>query len=157
MLEGGQTTLTSTATVSAGTITYKWTPSAGLSQDSIANPVATPTDNTTYTLTVTSDKGCTASAQVFVKVLKAPVVPNTFTPNGDGINDTWDIQYLNSYPNCKVEIINRYGERVYFSNGYPVPWDGRYKGADLPVGTYYYIITPGSGRKAISGYVAIIR
>jgi len=157
LLEGGQITLTSTATVSAGTITYKWTPAAGLSQDSVANPVATPAASTTYTLTVTSDKGCTTSAQVFVKVLKTPVVPNTFTPNGDGINDTWDIQYLSSYPNCKVEIINRYGEQVYFSNGYPVPWDGRFKGADLPVGTYYYIITPGSGRKAISGYVAIIR
>ncbi len=157
VLEGGQITLNPTAKISSGTITYKWSPSAGLSRDDIASPVASPSANITYTLTITSDKGCTAAAQTLVSVLKAPVVPNAFTPNGDGINDTWDIKYLNSYPNSKVEIMNRYGERVYFSYGYSVAWDGRYKGADLPTGTYYYIITPGSGRKPVSGYVAIIR
>jgi gliding motility-associated-like protein len=157
VLEGGQVALTPTAAISSGSLTYKWTPSVGLSQDNIATPIANPTVNTTYTLTVTSDKGCSATAQVFVSVLKAPVIPNTFTPNNDGINDTWEIKYLNSYPNCTIEIFNRYGERIYFSNGYPVAWDGRYKGADVPVGTYYYIINPGSGRKPISGHVAIIR
>ncbi|HTH82097.1 MAG TPA: PKD domain-containing protein [Mucilaginibacter sp.] len=157
VLEGGQVTLTPTSAISNGSITYKWTPAAGLSQDNVASPIASPTTNTSYTLTVTSDKGCSATAQVLVSVLKAPVVPNTFTPNGDGINDTWEIKYLSSYPNCTIEIFNRYGEKIYFSNGYPIAWDGRYKGADVPVGTYYYIISPGSGRKPISGHVTIIR
>jgi gliding motility-associated-like protein len=157
VLEGGQVKLTPIAAVSSGDLIYKWTPSAGLSQDNIANPIASPSVSTTYTLTVTSDKGCFAVAMVFVNVLKLPLVPNAFTPNGDGINDTWDIKYLSSYPNCTVEIFNRYGTRMYFSNGYPIAWDGRYKGADVPVGTYYYIINPNSGRKPISGYVAIIR
>ena len=84
-------------------------------------------------------------------------MPTAFTPNGDGVNDTWNIKYLDQYPNATVEVFNRYGERVYFSNKYPVPWDGTYKGANLPAGTYYYIINPNSGRKALSGYVAIIR
>ncbi|MDB4925206.1 gliding motility-associated C-terminal domain-containing protein [Mucilaginibacter sp.] len=85
-------------------------------------------------------------------------IPNTFTPNGDGINDTWDINYLSSsYPHCTVEVLNRYGEKVYFSNGYTISWDGRYKNANLPVGTYYYLINIGSGNKPISGYVTIIR
>ncbi len=85
------------------------------------------------------------------------VIPNTFTPNGDGINDTWAIANLDTYPNSTVEILNRYGERVYFSYGYPVAWDGKYKGVNLPFGTYYYIIKPGSGKNTISGFVTIIR
>ena len=90
-------------------------------------------------------------------VLKAPVVPNTFTPNNDGTNDRWEIKYLDTYPNCSIEIYNRYGEKLYSSIGYPLPWDGTYKGAALPVGTYYYIINPKNGRKVITGSVTIIR
>jgi len=84
-------------------------------------------------------------------------IPNTFTPNGDGINDTWDIKNLDSYVNCTVQIYNRYGENVYSSIGYGVPWGGTYKGAVLPAGTYYYIIDLKNGLKALSGFVAIIR
>ncbi len=83
-------------------------------------------------------------------------IPNTFTPNGDGINDTWDINNLNTYSKVTVEILNRYGTRVYFSNNYAVPWDGRYNGAKVPEGTYYYIIT-GVSNKPLTGYVAVIR
>jgi gliding motility-associated-like protein len=158
MLEEGQVTLRPTASVAGGVLTYKWSPSTGLDKDNVANPLVTKlTTDTKYTLTVTSDKGCSASTQTLVKVLKAPVVPNTFTPNGDGVNDTWVIKYLDSYPNVTVEIFNRYGSKMYFSKGYPIPWDGRYNGGDLPVGTYYYIINPNSGRKAITGYISIIR
>jgi len=156
-LAGGQVTLDATASITSGTMTYKWSPSTGLSEDDILNPVASPTDNTTYTLTVTSDKFCSTTVQTMVNVLKGPVVPNTFTPNGDGINDTWDIKYLDQYPNCTVRIVNRYGTQVYFSHNYPIPWDGKYKGADLPAGVYYYIINPGSGRTVIAGFVTIIR
>ena len=90
-------------------------------------------------------------------MLKYPVIPNTFTPNGDGINDFWDIKYLNSYPGNTVNIFDRYGRKVYTSNGYNIPWDGTYSGAPLPTGVYYYIIDPKNGRKAIAGYVTIIR
>jgi len=85
------------------------------------------------------------------------VIPNTFTPNGDGINDTWNIKYIDSFPNCTVEIFNRYGEIVYSSVGYGVAWDGTYKGATLPTGTYYYIVNLKNGRNPLSGFVAIIR
>ncbi|MDB5007180.1 MAG: beta-propeller fold lactonase family protein [Mucilaginibacter sp.] len=87
----------------------------------------------------------------------AVVIPNAFTPNGDGINDTWNIKNLESYPNCLMEIYNRYGEKVYSSIGYGIPWDGTYRGASLPAGTYYYIIDLKVNSKVLSGYVAIIR
>ncbi|RYY23953.1 MAG: T9SS type B sorting domain-containing protein, partial [Sphingobacteriaceae bacterium] len=155
LLEGASTTLK--PTISGNGLTYKWTPSLGLNADNVSNPVATPQNNTTYKLTVTSANGCTNAAEITVMVLKLPVIPNTFTPNNDGINDIWNIKYLDSYPNVIVEVFNRYGERMYYSAGYATPWDGRYKGAELPVGTYYYIISPGSGRDKIAGPITIIR
>jgi len=84
-------------------------------------------------------------------------IPNAFTPNGDGINDTWNIKYLDTFPNCTVQVFNRYGQSLYFSKGYPIPWDGRYKGANLPDGTYYYIIKQQAVSYVYSGYVSIIR
>ncbi|MVN21939.1 gliding motility-associated C-terminal domain-containing protein [Mucilaginibacter arboris] len=143
--------------VSGTNLTFKWTPSAGLSHDNILRPVASPLVNTTYKLTVTSADSCTNADEITVSVLKAPVIPNTFTPNNDGINDIWNIKYLDSYPDVIVEVFNRYGERIYYSKGYAVPWDGRYKGTELPVGTYYYIINPGLGRSTIAGPITIIR
>ncbi|GAA4085955.1 PKD domain-containing protein [Mucilaginibacter panaciglaebae] len=158
VLEGNQITLRAIAGIAGGgNLTYKWTPSTGLSADNIPDPVATLSADTKYTLTVTSGTGCPTSTETFVKVLKMPLIPNAFTPNGDGINDTWEIKYLNDYPNATVEILSRYGGRVYYSNGYGTPWDGRSNGANLPVGTYYYIISPNSGRKPTSGYLTIIR
>jgi len=155
LLEGGGVTLNPTA--SGNNLTYKWTPAIGLNQDNIMNPVATPLVNTTYKLTVTSADGCTNADEINIIVLKAPVIPNTFTPNNDGINDIWNIKYLDSYPDVTVEVFNRYGERVYYSKGYSIPWDGRYKGTEMPVGTYYYIINPGNGRNKTAGPITIIR
>jgi gliding motility-associated-like protein len=85
------------------------------------------------------------------------VIPNTFTPNGDGINDTWDIKFLAFYTNCSVDIFTRWGQQVYSSIGYGIPWNGTYKGAALPVGTYYYVINLKNGQQPLSGFVAIIR
>ena len=155
VLEGGQVTLPAKA--SGDGLTYLWTPATGLSNVNVLKPVASPSDDITYQLTATSSEGCIAVATIYVTVLKAPVVPNTFTPNGDGYNDTWDIKYLNSYPNCTVEIFNRYGQKLYYSVGYPVPWDGTYNGSKLPVGVYYYIINPNNGRKTIAGSLTLIR
>lgn len=85
------------------------------------------------------------------------VVPNTFTPNGDGINDTWDIKNLNFYNNCTVTIFNRYGNKIFFATGYPNAWNGTYNDATLPVGAYYYIINLNNGTKPITGSLTIIR
>ena len=155
VLEGGSATLTSTS--NGNNLSYLWTPPDYLNNPGIARPVSTPKDDITYTFTVTSADGCTAFDQVFVKVLKAPTIPNVFTPNGDGINDKWEIQYLESYPGATVEIFNRYGSLVYRSVGYTKPWDGTYGGTQTPAGTYYYIINPKNGRKQISGFVDIVR
>jgi len=91
-------------------------------------------------------------------VLPPLSIPNVFTPNGDGINDTWDIKYIEDYPTATVTIFSRYGEKLYSSIGYATPWDGRYHGALLPAGTYYYIIDfKQDNSKLLSGFVTIIR
>jgi len=156
ILAGGTTMLHAKA--SGDDITYAWLPATGLSSTTIPDPVVNLDKDMTYTLTVTNKYGCSVSDQVTIKVLQAPVIPNTFTPNGDGINDNWVIKYLDSYSGCTVDVFNRNGQKVYTSVNYSsTGWDGRFKGKDLPVGVYYYIIDPKHGRKTFSGYVAIIR
>lgn len=155
LLEGGSVVLNGTGTGSI--LTYSWSPVLYLNNAAISQPVASPTTDITYTLTVETADGCKASDQVFVKVLKTPTVPNAFSPNGDGVHDRWEIEYLDSYPGATVEIFNRYGQKVFESKGYAKPWDGTLNGKALPIGTYYYIIDPKNGRKPITGFVDIIR
>jgi gliding motility-associated-like protein len=142
---------------SGDNIQFNWTPDSAMDNPHIAMPKVMPQDDITYTLTVTSDKGCQDSASVRVTVLKKPVVPNAFSPNGDGVNDTWVIRYLDEYPGADVQVFNRYGQPVYHAIGYTTPWDGKYKGSPLPVATYYWIINPKNGRAPINGSVTILR
>jgi len=83
--------------------------------------------------------------------------PNAFTPNGDGINDTWNIQGLQYFLGCTVLVYTRTGQLVFKSTGYSQPWDGRFGGRNLPVGTYYYVINLKNNSPPIAGYVTIIR
>ncbi|MDP4264543.1 MAG: PKD domain-containing protein [Bacteroidota bacterium] len=156
VLEGGFVVLTPQL-ITGIPVSYTWTPPAGLNNPTIANAQASPPTDFTYTLTVTSDKGCSTSDDVFIKLLKSPVIPNIFSPNGDGVHDKWVIDYLDSYPGCVVQIYNRYGQMVQRFVNYTTPWDGTINGKDAPVGTYYYIIDPKNGRKPITGFVDIIR
>ncbi len=157
VLEGG--TIILQPVVTGNDLQYLWTPNTYLNNDKIEMPTASNMlDDITYTLTVTGRGGCTAPAdKMFVKVLKAPKVPNTFTPNGDGINETWKIEYLDSYPNNKVQVFTRTGQLVFESKGYKTPWDGRFNSKPLPFDTYYYVIEPANGRKPITGYVTIVK
>ena len=136
---------------------YKWTPATGLSSDTIVNPIASPDRDIKYTLTVSIDGYCDVTKEVFVKVVGQLSPPNTFSPNGDGVNDIWNIPSLDSYPNSETLIFNRSGQKVFFSKGYTVPFDGNFQNKALPVGVYYYQINPNNGRRTISGSLTIIR
>ncbi len=157
VLEGGAVTMQ--PVVTGNDLQYLWSPATYLNSTTDAAPVANNIlDDITYTLTVTGRGGCTApSDKMFIKVLKAPRIPNTFTPNGDGINETWLIDYLDTYPNCKVQVFTRTGQVVFESRGYKIPWNGTLNGKPLPFDTYYYIIEPGNGRAPMTGYVTIIK
>jgi len=156
VLEGNSIVL-SPITISGSGLTYTWTPATYLSNSTIVNPLCTPSNDIVYALQIQSDKGCKNEDDIFVKVIKDFIVPNTFSPNGDGINDTWRIENLIYYPNHKLEIYNRSGQVMFRSTQYNGEWDGTYKGKSLPSGTYYYIIDLGGVRAPKKGYVTLIR
>jgi gliding motility-associated-like protein len=152
-------TSTSTGLNGTGTGTYLWTPSNGLSSTTDANPTANPSATTTYTLVVTDPSGCTGSDSVTVTVL-LNIIPNDgLSPNGDGINDVWTIPGIEGFPNALVEVYNRWGELLFSSVGYTKKWDATFKGKDLPVGTYYYVINLNSDliKDPITGPITILR
>jgi gliding motility-associated-like protein len=88
-----------------------------------------------------------------------PVFPTVITPNFDGRNDLFVIAYLEKvYPDCQVTIFNRWGAVVYESIGYEDPWDGTYKGEDLPMGTYFYKVELNDENSTVyDGPISIIR
>lgn len=121
-------------------VSYTWMPSSGLNNPNSPNPTSSTTLTTTYTLIVTDANGCTNWDTVTVYVFPEIDIPNGFSPNGDGKNDYWIIDNIQQFPDNEVEVYNRWGEQLFYSKGYATPWDGKYKGQDVPVGTYYYII-----------------
>lgn len=143
--------------VSADIITYSWSPAAGLSDPSAKNPLASPHITTTYKLIVTTSAGCTFSSDITVRVLQPIKIPNAFTPNGDEVNDFWNIGNLTDYPSCVVDIFTRRGQLVYHSIGYGKPWGGVYNGKPLPTGAYYYVIDLKEEGQKLSGEVTIIK
>ena len=153
--QGTQVTLQATA--NSSTLNFLWTPSIGLSDPTILKPVLTAVQDQTYVLTAIGDFGCRATDQMTVKILKLVTVPNVFSPNGDGIHDVWSIPNLADYPGSTVEVFNRYGQQILYSQGYTTPWNGTRNGQALPAGTYYYIIQLKNGFKPLSGSVTILR
>ncbi|QHL86658.1 T9SS type B sorting domain-containing protein [Nibribacter ruber] len=141
----------------SGGATYLWTPATGLSSATVANPAASPIFTTTYTLQVTDANGCTDTDEVTVTVIGGLKIVNTFSPNGDGVNETWDLGNVSNFPDISIEIFNRWGQRVYTSKGYATPWDGTYNGKALPVDTYYYIIRLNQEENPLKGSVTIIK
>jgi gliding motility-associated-like protein len=111
-------------------------------------------------LRVMNGIGCadsTSLAWLMVVPDKVLRIPNAFSPNGDGINDRWEIDGLRGIPGCQVEIFNRWGQAVYTSIGYERPWDGSWRGKQSPTGTYYYVIRAKPRDKPYTGWVALLR
>ena len=138
---------------------FVWSPDSLLADATMANPVVSPPATALYVLTVTSPEGCTDTDSVLVTVVPDITIPTGFTPNSDGYNDTWQIDYIDRFPDCTVEIYNRWGEQLFRSVGYNTPWDGRYAGGLVPVGTYYYAIELNDERfpEPYTGPLTVIR
>jgi gliding motility-associated-like protein len=156
MTEGDKIMLTGNAT--GGGVNYYWTPNAFMNNANSLQPVVSPPHDTTYTLHVESTAGCgVATDDVFIKVFKKVLVPNAFSPNKDGINDTWQLVSIDAYPDADINVFNRYGQPVFTSRGYNKQWDGNYDNRPLPVGTYYYVIDLKFRLPKLKGWVAILR
>lgn len=121
---------------------FIWTPPVNISNPAVLEPYVSPTQTTVYQLEATQG-GCTSYDQVVVTVQSDLVIHNTFSPNDDLINDTWEIDGIEAYPNSLVRIYNRWGAEVFEQSAYSSinAWNGRGKqGAKLQEGVYYYVI-----------------
>ncbi len=108
--------------------------------------------------------GCDSLVVLNLSVLSTDIaIPEGFSPNGDGINDSFVIKNIQLYPNNHLLIFNRWGNKLYEGKPYMNNWDGRnYEGGNLgtdnlPVGTYFYILDLGDGSKVRKGYIYLAR
>jgi gliding motility-associated-like protein len=113
---------------------------------------------------VQSEFGCIETINLKARILDRIKTSNVFSPNGDNKNDIWGIPYSDLFPDLEIKIFNRWGAVVWSAKGNEASdgWNGKNKnGKDLPVGTYYYVISfnvEGTSKwKPVSGSVTIIR
>lgn len=127
---------------------FSWDGENTLDDSTDPNPEATPLESTTYVVTVTDTNGCIAQDAVSISVIPEPpydligslFIPNIFSPNDDLQND---ILYVLGGPftSLKLEIFNRWGEKVFETEDQKSGWDGRHRGAPSPIGTYFFQFT----------------
>ncbi|POY35930.1 hypothetical protein C3K47_12010, partial [Solitalea longa] len=137
--------------------TYRWYPEDGLDDPSSLTPIFNAQENKAYNLVITNEAGCSCEANVLVNVLPDIEVPNAISPNGDGKNDYWEIKNIEKYPAAMIYVYNRYGDKIFSSQGSAQTWDGTANGKKLPNATYYYVIQPNKkGIKPKVGDITII-
>ena len=134
----------------------------------ILNPNATPPDTTLYLISIVDEFGCTAVDTIQINVDTIPIIPEckiliptAFTPDGDGVNDMWNIQCIENELEANIKVYNRWGSLVYESKGGAnyQPWDGNsLNNGNLPAGSYYFLIE-GLSEETIekNGIITLIR
>jgi gliding motility-associated-like protein len=122
---------------------YQWESIGGDVLSSESSYTVSPTVSSTYNVVAWNEETtCNNTSSASVIVVEQVKVSNVFTPNEDGVHDTWIIESIEDYPDARVQIFTRWGQKVYetYSNYADRPWDGKYEGTYSPVGVYYYII-----------------
>lgn len=139
--------------------TFLWSPDSSLSCDTCAYPIATPLTTTTYTVEITDMNGCKATDQVTIFFRGTLFVPNTFTPNGDGVNDRF-YALTSEVSELHLLVFNRWGEQIFSTDQLDGAWDGTFKGKESPIDTYVWRVncteTNGS-KRTVYGHVNLVR
>ena len=111
-----------------------------------------------YFVSLFDKNGCQLDTSILIAAMGADCIPNVFSPNGDNVNDVWELEDTFLYRDSEIKIYGRFGKKMFESNGYDNPWDGTNEnGRSVPDGTYFYIINLGNGHDPIKGTVTIIR
>jgi len=132
--------------------TYNW-------ENGTTTSFVTDLDEGKIELTITDMNLCQQTEVAYIDKLDQPCfnIPSGFSPNNDGINDTWVIRSAELYPDMEVTIFNKWHNQIYYSKGYPEPWAGTANNKNLPAGTYYYIVDLKNGVGEFRGPLTIIR
>lgn len=137
-----------------GDYTYSWTPPTGIDAPNIATPVVSPERTTTYRVVAKQASGCLAEDSITIHVFAGVYIPDVFTPNNDGQNDTWELKGLEEYPDAEVTVFDRWGQAVFYNKGsYQKPFDGN----TLPAGSYVYMIRSEPTGHVFRGQLLLIR
>jgi len=111
-----------------------------------------------YYVTVTDDNTC--SKTLYILLTESPSlclkIPDAFTPNGDGINDTWQIEFIEMYKDAIIFVFNRWGQKLYQARSGDEFWDGTFNGKLVPAGTYLYVIDLNNNLDPLTGTVTVI-
>jgi hypothetical protein len=122
-----------------GGTTFAWSPGAGLSDSTIANPIANPIKNTLYTVTSTDANGCITTTQVQVNISTQFNYPNVIYINSDIVNNTfWHVLGEESFKQSTITVYNRFGTKVYAADARAPRWN-----AETVSGGLYYITLTG--------------
>ncbi|GAB2569637.1 hypothetical protein GCM10027190_19570 [Spirosoma areae] len=138
---------------------FQWTSGTYLDDAYAANPsVMAIGQDIRYILNAQNSTGCAARDTIDITVYAGVWVPNAFTPNGDGQNDTWELFGIEAFPDAIVTVFNRWGEVIFHSEkGYPNPFDGTLNGVSLPMGLYPYVLRTVPEKPIIRGSLVLIR
>lgn len=137
-----------------GDYTYNWTPPMGVNEPNSAQPVFSPERTTTYRVVAKGASGCLAEDSITIHVFSGVYIPDAFTPNNDGQNDTWELKGLEEYPEAEVTVFDRWGHVVFYNKGsYQKPFDGN----TLPAGVYVYVIRTKPAGHVFRGQLLLIR
>jgi len=131
-----------TANITGAIRSYQWTPADHLQNPQSLNPTTIPlTATTDFTLTVINSNGCVSNSHAIIKVTKQlELMPNGFTPNGDGKNDLFRIPPGYSIELSEFSVFDRWGNRVFTTKDISKGWDGTMNGKKSPPGVYVYFI-----------------
>jgi len=161
---GSDQYVTSGSTVTlAGTTNgtdYAWTPASEVLTPYNLSTITVPQTTTTYFLTATNAT-CALSDEVTVYITDVLEIPGSFSPNGDGVNDLWEIPGIDNYPNAQVKIYTRWGQVTADITGYSHTraWDGMTNGKPVPDGVYFYELNlhDKSSNEVRKGNVTVLR
>ncbi|MBI1306330.1 MAG: DUF2341 domain-containing protein [Bacteroidetes bacterium] len=143
-----------------GSVVYRWTPADKLNDATISNPVAKISETTLFIVTGTDYYGCESKDSVMLTVKDDyKVLPNNvITPDGNGENDVWLIANLESYPDNRVVIFDRWGREIYSKERYENDWGATDKdGRLLMDGTYYYVLEFPEKKIVMKGAITVIK
>jgi gliding motility-associated-like protein len=135
--------------------TVSWSPSQYVENPNQVTTLAYPEETTTFQVTGSVGE-CSLLSEVIVTVKDPIDIYTAISPNGDGVNDTWKIGQIERFEGCQVEVFDRWGQSVFKSVGYEMPWDGTFKGKYLPTGPYYYVIELNSLDVTIAPFTGVV-